>query len=227
MRLWGLAMLMLLTSGAPSWGKPPVATPPAQGSILFQNLCVHCHGTKGEGNATIKAPPIAGLPDWYVVAQLQNFQLDRRGVHASDSEGQMMRAISKALTAQQIPEVAAHVTQLPRVTPPPANPNVDLARGRELYEERCMECHRYNGEGELVFRSPPLVSLPDWYLTAQLRKFQRGLRGAEIGDEYGKKMILSSSYVDDEALLQSLVAYLLTLQTPAAPPAKSGGFGED
>lgn len=227
MRLLGFAMLMLLTSGAPCWGAPPVVSSPAPGSILFQNLCIHCHGSKGEGNATLKAPPIAGLPDWYVVAQLQNFQFDRRGVHAADTEGQMMRAISKALTPQQIPEVASHVTQLPRVTPPPAYPAVDLARGKELYEERCMECHRYNGEGELVFRSPPLVGLPDWYLTAQLRKFQRGLRGAEIGDEYGKKMILSSSYVDDEPMLQSLVAYLLTLQSTTSPKGEASGFGED
>jgi cytochrome c553 len=227
MRLLGFAMLMLLTSGAPGWGAPPVAASPAPGAVLFQNLCIHCHGSKGEGNATLKAPSIAGLPDWYVVAQLQNFQFDRRGVHAADTEGQMMRAISKALTPQQIPEVASHVTQLPRVTPPPANPAVDLARGKELYEERCMECHRYNGEGELVFRSPPLVGFPDWYLTAQLRKFQRGLRGAEIGDEYGKKMILSSSYVDDEPMLQSLVAYLLTLQSTTGAKEEQGGFGED
>ncbi|WP_265593759.1 c-type cytochrome [Verrucomicrobium sp. BvORR034] len=220
-------MLMLLTSGAPGWGAPPVTASPAPGAVLFQNLCIHCHGSKGEGNATLKAPSIAGLPDWYVVAQLQNFQFDRRGVHAADTEGQMMRAISKALTPQQIPEVASHVTQLPRVTPPPANPAVDLARGKELYEERCMECHRYNGEGELVFRSPPLVGFPDWYLTAQLRKFQRGLRGAEIGDEYGKKMILSSSYVDDEPMLQSLVAYLLTLQSTTGAKEERGGFGED
>lgn len=227
MRLWGFATLMMLICGAPGWGAPPVAAAPGPGTVLFQNLCMHCHGAKGEGNATLKAPPIAGLPDWYVVAQLQNFQLDRRGVHPSDSEGQMMRAISKALSPQQIPEVAAHVTQLPRVTPPPANPDVDLARGKDLYEERCMECHRYNGEGELVFRSPPLVGLPDWYLMAQLRKFQQGLRGAEIGDEYGKKMILSASYVEDEPMLHSLAAYLLTLQSTTSPKVEAGGFGED
>jgi cytochrome c553 len=239
MRLWGFTMhmpvlfLVLVQTGRLCLGAPPIAqapapTPissPASGAIVFQNLCLHCHGAKGEGNVTLKAPAIASLPDWYVIAQLQNFQLDLRGAHPADPEGQMMRAMAKVLTAQQIPEVATYVSSLPRVMPV-STASVDPAPGKDLYEERCMECHRYNGEGELVFRSPPLMGLPDWYLAGQLRKFQAGVRGAVEGDEYGKKMILASTHVSDEALLQSLITYLMSLQNPQGK-RPSGTFGDD
>ena len=46
----------------------------ARGETLFE-LCVQCHGYSGEGNAEALAPAIAGMPAWYVEAQLKNFKL--------------------------------------------------------------------------------------------------------------------------------------------------------
>ncbi|MEZ0275966.1 MAG: cytochrome c, partial [Roseimicrobium sp.] len=102
---------------------------------------------------------------------------------------------------------------LPRVRPT-ATIHADVSEGRLLYEERCMECHRYNAEGELFFASPPLVGLQDWYLAAQIRKYQSGIRGVHPKDVNGQKMVFSSSYVENEEVLKSLVAYLVELQKP-------------
>jgi cytochrome c553 len=193
-------------------------SPPSVAPVLFQNLCATCHGAKGEGKAELKSPSIASLPAWYVSRQLENFQHDRRGSHPQDVEGQMMRAIAKVLTAEQTRDVAQWVEKLPRVRPAPTI-RVATTLGKELYSERCMECHRFNGEGELVFGAAPVVGLQDWYLAAQLRKFKNGQRGAAKDDANGQKMVQAAmNFVEDEAAVQSLAAYLMELQTPAGKP---------
>ena len=40
------------------------------GAELYE-ACAPCHGAVGEGNATLRAPAIAGLPASYVSTQLQ------------------------------------------------------------------------------------------------------------------------------------------------------------
>jgi len=205
----GLAAI-LLTAGALSASD----TSPATAQIIFQNLCATCHGAKGEGKSEVKSPSIASLPAWYVQRQLESFQQDRRGAHPQDIEGQMMRAMAKTLNAGQTRAIAALVERLPRVHPA-ATIIADIERGKEVYSDRCMECHRYNGEGELVFSAAPLVGLQDWYLAAQLRKFKTGLRGAAKGDENGQKMVhVTVCFIEDEEMVQSLAAWLIQLQKP-------------
>lgn len=178
--------------------------------VMFQNTCVQCHGAKGEGNEALKAPPIAGLPAWYVRAQMENFRAGRRGSHPEDIAGQLMRSMSLVLGAEKIEDLAKVVEAMPRgATPHP--PKRDVNAGERLYTERCAECHRYNGTGELVFGSAPLAALPDWYLAAQLHKFKNGQRGAAPGDANGQKMILAATYIEDEAMLESVVSYIMTL----------------
>ncbi len=210
------ALLLALVLGASTFAGEP-ADPAAMGLILFQNVCAQCHGVKAEGNPLIKSPSIAGLPDWYLSAQVGNFRADRRGAHPQDPEGQLMRAISKVLNPEQTKQVVEYVSKLPRQTHE-ATIKVDLTAGRLLYEERCMECHRYNGEGELAFGAAPLVGLQDWYLASQLRKFQSGMRGAMKEDLNGQKMVFSSSFIEDEAMLKSVVAYLRTLSEELEKP---------
>jgi len=193
------------------------ADPPAAGQILFQNVCAQCHGAKAEGNPLIKSPSIAGLPEWYLIAQVENFRADRRGFHPQDPEGQLMRAVSKVLSPEQTKQVVEYVSLLPRQVHE-ATIKADITAGRELFAERCMECHRYNGEGELAFGAAPLVGLQDWYLASQLKKFQTGMRGAMKEDANGQKMVFSSSFIEDEAMLRSVVAYLRTLSEATREP---------
>jgi cytochrome c553 len=198
--------------------------------VIFQNLCASCHGAKGEGKVELKAPSIAGLPVWYVQRQLESFQQDKRGAHPQDVEGQMMRAMAKVLNVGQTSAIAKVVENLPRVPPEPTI-KADVERGKDLYAERCMECHRYNGEGELVFGAAPLVGLQDWYLAAQLRKFKTGVRGAAKNDESGQKMVkVTANFVEDEDMVRSLAAWLIQLQEPKKPSTAEeteSSFGKD
>jgi cytochrome c553 len=90
--------------------------------------------------------------------------------------------------------------------------DADLANGMLLFQERCMECHRYNASGEMAFGSPPLVGRQDWYLLAQLRKFKNLHRGSVKGDGKGAKMVqIATLFIEDEAAMKNVVSYILTL----------------
>ena len=36
--------------------------------------CTTCHGTDGKGNEGVEAPRLAGMEDWYLRRQLENFR---------------------------------------------------------------------------------------------------------------------------------------------------------
>jgi len=184
------------------------------GPVLFQNVCAQCHGLKGEGKDEVRSPSIASLPAWYVTTQLTNFHDGKRGGSATnDPQGAMMAAIAKSLTPAQISALAKHVESLPLVVPKERTvTGAEIEAGKELFRERCMECHRYNASGELAFGSPPLLGRQGWYLLAQLQKFKNLHRGAAKGDEKGAKMVQTATlFIDDEQAMKDVVGFILTL----------------
>lgn len=193
----------------------------ADGSALFNAVCMACHGPNGEGNEQIKSPSIAGLPAWYMTTQMSNFREGRRGHDPKDVPGLLMSAVAKMLKPEQIKALAAHVEAMPGIMPKPVvqSDQVDLENGMLLWQERCMECHRYNASGELAFGSPPLTGRQDWYLAAQIQKFKNGQRGTIKGDVNGAKMVLSSQFIEDEQSLKDVIAYIMTLNTDATAGA--------
>ena len=173
----------------------------------YAQICAACHGPAGEGNALLEAPSIAGLPEWYSREQIEKFRSGARGSHPEDLPGLRMRAIALALDESQIATAAASVALFAaRPTTAPAE-SVELESGRYLYANRCMECHRYNGRGEIAFRSPPLISLNPAYLARQLRNFRDGRRGSTEGDLYGAKMVEVTRRLGDKEIDQ-IVDYL-------------------
>ena len=186
--------------------------------VIFQTVCAQCHGAAGEGREDLKSPSIASLPSWYLVSQFTNFRGDRRGHDAADTQAFMMATIAKSLEPQQVKAVATHVAKMPSVVPEGKARDVQDANpesGMKIFQEFCMECHRYNGSGELAFGSPPLVGLQGWYLEAQLKKFKAGKRGAIKGDVNGTKMAeVMDTYITDDRMVRDLVAYIMTLNPP-------------
>ena len=75
--------------------------------------CLACHGPEGKGNPDLKAPPIAGQYDWYLVAQLTKFKKGIRGANPKDITGGQMRPMSMTLADDQaIKNVVAHISTL-------------------------------------------------------------------------------------------------------------------
>lgn len=86
---------------------------PAIGQQAF-TLCVACHGMNGEGNQAVNAPPLAGLDDWYVAAQLRKFRSGIRGTVTGDSIGPIMQAMSMTIAPENVNHLAAYVHTLPQ-----------------------------------------------------------------------------------------------------------------
>ncbi len=87
-----------------------------QGKMLYQG-CMACHGSEGQGIEALRGSPLAGLNDWYVKQQIENYQNDLRGISADDIYGAQMRAASKVLTDQQdILDVVSYIATLKQVT---------------------------------------------------------------------------------------------------------------
>ena len=209
-----------LLLATPCMGATPDSKPRPEVTV-FQNVCATCHGPQGQGMEQVKAPAIAGLPAWYLQRQLDNFRTGRRGSDPAEPQALVMAALVKSLDSGLLDKVVKHVESLPVNHPVPTAilKQPDLALGRELFQERCMECHRFNASGELAFGSPPLLGQPDWYLVNQLTKFKDGRRGNLTNDEFGAKMVLSSRFIESQEALHSVVAYILSLNPAASASA--------
>lgn len=202
-----------------------VPTNAKDGAVIFQTVCAQCHGAVGEGKVELKTPSIASMPSWYLHTQLKNFREGRRGHDAADPQAYMMAAIAKALQPAQVEAVVTHVEKLPLVVPQGKDRDIadsDAREGMRLFQERCMECHRYNASGEMAFGSPPLIGRQAWYLADQLKKFKSRRRGAVHGDENGAKMVQTTNFfIEDDQMLRDVVAYIITLNPdPKATPAE-------
>ncbi len=193
--------------------------PAAPGAVLFQSLCASCHGAAGHGNDGLQVPAIAARPAWYVLGQLKNFREGRRGADPAEPQAMVMAAIVKNLAPSHLEALAACIEGLAPLQYQASSPaKADLAAGKELFEVRCMECHRFNASGELTFGSPPLTGLQGWYLLAQIDKFRAGRRGTSAGDVNGAKMMLAARFIESEGDRHTVVAYLLSLNRPAKRP---------
>jgi cytochrome c oxidase subunit 2 len=59
--------------------------------------CSYCHGADGRGSWSTNAPRIAGMSDWYLDRQLQQFRQGHRGRHPQDFMGAQMATMSRTV----------------------------------------------------------------------------------------------------------------------------------
>ena len=196
-----------------------LATPPitaaaegggSHGAQLFQ-LCAQCHGEDAGGDFAALAPAIAGLDEWYLLAQLQKFHNGARGTHPDDVAGMRMRPMSLSLrNDQEMAAVAAYVAALPRVPLTPTLEGGDATRGQALYAP-CAACHGAAGEGIQPLNGAPLRASNDWYLQRQMHNFRSGIRGTKPIDTSGALMRPMSMTLPDEQAILDVIAYITTL----------------
>jgi cytochrome c553 len=91
-----------LTGGNPEEGKKTWAT------------CAACHMPNGMGNEALKAPPLVGQHDWYLLTSLHKFKDGVRGM-AADTAAMTMRPMAMTLTSEEMMKnVVAYVGTLER-----------------------------------------------------------------------------------------------------------------
>jgi cytochrome c553 len=183
----------------------------ARGKALF-NTCAYCHGALGAGNQALAAPAIAGLPRWYVQAQLEGFQAAHRGYMPFDTTGMRMKSMAWTLDdSTDAASVAEYVASLAATNPAPLLRDGDVAAGQATFQV-CQACHGPAGKGNPATHAPPLSGASDWYLLSQLHKFKAGWRGTDPTDVWGMTMRAQAMMLADSAAMKNVIAYIQTLR---------------
>lgn len=180
-------------------------------AVALYGNCVSCHKEDGSGDQVIGAPPIAGMPAWYVEAQLHKFKGGQRAYHGDDINGLKMRPMTLSLADDdEIKKVSEYVSQLSPVEVAATMSGGDATAGQGRYA-LCASCHGADGKGNDVVKSPPLNHSADWYLMTQLKNFKGGIRGAHKEDITGAQMRAIIGTLPDEQAMKDVVAYIQTL----------------
>lgn len=75
--------------------------------------CAYCHGTSGNGSWSTNAPPLAGMSDWYLARQMDQFRKGHRGRHPQDFSGAQMARLSKIVAeGKQTDDLLAYINTL-------------------------------------------------------------------------------------------------------------------
>jgi cytochrome c553 len=149
----------------------------AQGTAAGAPGCAQCHAFNGVSDGSGAFPRIAGQSASYLGKQLRDFSSDMR-VNA------IMTPIAKALTPDDIADVAAYYAALHPPFLPLRNPDPALVKmGEQLAKvgsaerriQACDNCHGPGGVGEPP-AIPYLAGQYAPYIAFELRMWQRGFR---------------------------------------------------
>ncbi|MES0874634.1 c-type cytochrome [Sinimarinibacterium thermocellulolyticum] len=109
---------------------PPVISVdgnPQRGARVWRN-CAACHGNEGQGIQATQAPRLAGIDDWYLQRQLDNFRRGIRGRHPDDAYGWQMTEMAKLVRGEDATrDLIAHINMLALAASRPADGATELA----------------------------------------------------------------------------------------------------
>lgn len=177
-------------AGVPaSWSQPSTAAPPGRtttvvldrsmtkvassdqvgrGATLALN-CTMCHGAQGTSSSN--APNLAGQYPEVVIKQLHDYKTGKRS-------NAVMEQLAKALSDQDIQDLAAYYAYLPKARTAPTTYSESLPAlvrvGDPLRNiAPCISCH---GGVDQKIGTPWIEGMPKQYLLEQLRAFKNGER---------------------------------------------------
>src|SRR5690606_12554770 len=169
------------------------------------NACFTCHGLDGGGDGQL-TPALAGLPEGYLVKQLQDYADGRR-------PDPVMGPIARRLSTGHRRAVAAWYSAMPPTafarTAAPATIRALYHRGDPAGGlAACADCHGGLGQG-LGPANPPLAGQPPAYLAEQMRRWKQAGRR---NDPRGVMLQISQRLTEDE--ITALAGYAAGLRPP-------------
>jgi cytochrome c553 len=87
----------------------------------------------------------------------------------------------------------------------------------------CVACHGQDGSGIAELHTPRIGGLEAWYLARELYYFQRGIRGLQDKDVYGRYMHAFALMLNDPAEIDGLAAYFSSRTPARSAEASTGG----
>lgn len=177
LRCMVLAHVALLPALACAQPHADGATIAAKGGSQGVAACASCHGAHGEGNPSAGFPRLAGLPQGYIVTQLEHFA-------AGSRQNAVMAPMAKQLTEAERAAVAGYYAGLPGAPAVATPAEIKAADTGAWLAERgrwdqnlpaCVQCHGPGGIG-VGDAFPPLAGQGASYLSAQLKAFKAHTR---------------------------------------------------
>ncbi|MEK7258646.1 MAG: c-type cytochrome [Pseudomonadota bacterium] len=182
---------------------------PDKDEYYNDRYCMTCHGADGMGSEGINAPRLAGMEEWYLKRQLENFRAGIRGTHEMDLQGREMRPMAMPLTDAGIADLLEWIGGW-EYKPTEITLAGDASAGRSLYAA-CAACHGDAAQGNEALGAPALAGQNDWYLVTQLKNFKAGYRGSHADDKFGAQMVPMAGALADQAAIENVVSYINTL----------------
>jgi cytochrome c553 len=186
----------------------------AQGTVTGAPPCAQCHAFNGVSDASGAFPRVAGQSAYYLAEQLRDFA---SGVRSNA----FMTPIAKALTPDNIADVAAYFAGLDAPFLPLRKPDEALVKAGERLAkagnesrriQACDNCHGPDGAGEPP-ALPYLAGQYAPYIVMELRMWQRGYR-KNSPDE----MAVVAKALDDREIA-GVAAYYQQVRGTGALPA--------
>ncbi|WP_462320594.1 c-type cytochrome, partial [Halochromatium sp.] len=120
------------------------------GEVMFRQ-CALCHGQHGQGILGGKYPRLAGLPEYYLVNALRDYQTGERGYDAMLVVGGLKTADDEDLL-----DLAGYISDIDIDLDVPGPEEGSARSGRRLYKYDCKTCHGRKAQGKSRKDSPPL-----------------------------------------------------------------------
>jgi cytochrome c553 len=176
--------------------------------------CISCHAPDGKGMPSAGFPRLSGLPAPYIEKQLYDFRSGLR-------ENAVMQPIAKALTDEEIKEVALAYSKRPKVnvnhlanTNPAPGSGAWIALRGEWSKNipECTLCHGPDGVG-VGDSFPPLAGQSPIYIENQLNAWREQKVGASTKGKTAN--IPPTRRNDPNHLMQHIAASLTEAQIKA------------
>lgn len=169
----GLVLVALVALSAPAWTASVAeqqltaamtATPDAQRGASLFDACVRCHNSDGSGEPNGDVPAIAGQYQRVLLRQLVDFRYGQRW----DVRMEAIASSHYLSGAQDLADVAAYVSALPRITNQGIGDGTLRAHGLQVYKHECASCHGPTGQGNARKAVPWLAGQHYEYLLREM-----------------------------------------------------------
>ena len=170
-------------------------------------VCGACHLSSGAGRRDGTFPQLAGQHSTVLIKQMADIRAGLR-------DNPIMYPFAVSLSdPQELADVAAYIQSLCIPTDhgqyDAADAAAQIAKGKQLYERQCLECHGKNGEGDRAKFYPLIAGQHYKYLLRQMTEIRDGKRRNANPDMV--KAI--KPYTDD--MLVAISAYQSSLKNRA------------
>jgi cytochrome c553 len=174
-----------------------------RGAASFEQ-CVGCHRADASGRVSGAYPRLSGQHGTVLVKQIVDIRSGRR------SNPKMEPFIGDhVLDAYQIADVASYLAGLPITATNGKGPGTLVAKGKDLYDRDCADCHGAKGQGSAAKFYPMVAAQHYKYLLREVNFIRDGDRRNSNPDMV--KVI--KPYTSGE--LEAVADYMASLAAPA------------